>query len=125
MHYNIDVDTDRKIAVAKIYGIWKAALALEYHNEYKRLVDPLLGRGWAKLTNLTNWKSSYPEIVEIIGRHMRWCFENGAVCSVYVIENPTTRNQLNRMIQSGIAKDYSKVFRTVTEADNYLHSRGF
>ena len=63
MHYNIDVDTDRKIAVAKIYGIWKAALALEYHNEYKKLVDPLLGRGWAKLTNLTNWKSSYPEIV--------------------------------------------------------------
>lgn len=125
MHYNIDVDTERKIAVSKIYGIWKAELAREYHDEYKKTVNPLLGGGWARLTNLTNWKSSYPEIVDIIGKHMRWCFENGAVCSAYVIENPTTRNQLNRMIQSGTAKDFSRVFSTVKDADKYLQSKGF
>jgi hypothetical protein len=125
MHYNIEVDEERKIATAKIYGIWKPETAQEYHKEYMSTVKPLLNDKWAKLTNLTNWKSSYPEIIDIIGDHMRWCVENKAEYSVYVIENPTTRSQLKRMIKSGDAEQHTKLFKTLKEAEDFLRDVGY
>jgi hypothetical protein len=77
------------------------------------------------LTHLTNWKSSYPEIIDIIGVHLRWCHENGARYSVYVIDNPVTTRQLNQMIEKGNASDTAKLFKTVGEADSFLRSKGF
>ena len=125
-HFNNDVDADRKLVTAKIYGIWKEETAREYHDEYMEAVKPLLNKGnWAKLTNLSNWKSSYPEIVEIIGEHMRWCVDNKAEYSVFVIENPTTRSQLKRMIKSGKVEKRSKLFKTLKEADDFLRSVGY
>jgi len=111
--------------VAKVYGIWKKETAEAYHDEYMKIVQPFLDDKWAKLTYLTNWKSSYPEIIEIIGEHMRWCQENGAVFSVYVIENPVTQSQLKRMITSGDASSITKIFRTHEEADRFLKENGF
>ncbi len=124
-HFNIDIDEDRKIAIAKIYGIWKKETAVEYREEYKETVKPLLGKKWAKVTNLANWKSSYPEIVEILGEHMHWCHENGAELSVFAISNPVTARQLNAMIEKGQISDKAKIFPTFEEADKYLRNNGF
>jgi hypothetical protein len=125
MHFNIEIDTDRKIVIAKIYGIWKPENAVEYHEEYKEIVKPLLKGKWAKLTNLTNWRSSYPEIIEINGKHMRWTHDNGAVYSAFVIDNPVTSNQLKHMIDIGGIADVSKLFKTYSEADQFLKQNGF
>ena len=125
MHFNVEVDEERRIATAKIYGIWKPETAMDYHKEYMSTVKPLLKNKWAKLTNLTNWKSSYPEIIEIIGEHMRWCVENKAEYSVYVIDNPTTSSQLKRMIKSGSVGSQSHMFRTLKEADDFFRSVGY
>lgn len=125
MHYNIDIDSDRKIVIAKIYGIWKEETARQYRKDCMEAVKPLLGSKWARLTNLSNWKSSYPEIIDIIGEHMRWCHDNGAVYSVYVIDNPVTTRQLNRMIIKADASASVKLFKTFTEADKFLKENGF
>jgi len=125
MHYNIDVDTNRKIIVAKIYGIWKPETAVEYCEEYKEAAKQLLKGPWAKLNNLTNWKSSYPEIIEIIGEHLKWTHENGAVFTAYAIDNPVTTNQLKRMIELSEIKEAVKVFKTFSEADRFLRGNGF
>jgi len=125
LYYNIDVDTDRRLVISKIYGIWKEETAREYHDDYVELVQPLLKDKWAKLTYLTNWKSSYPEIIEIIGDHLRWCHKNNAVYSLYVIENPVTTNQLKKMVEKGNARDVVRIFRTAGEAEKFLVSQGF
>ena len=125
MHYNIDVDQDRKLVTAKIYGIWKEETAKNYHEDYKNAVEALQKEKWARLTLLTNWKSSYPEIIEIIGHHMRWCYENGAVYSIFVIDNPVTTRQLKQMIGKAGAEEYAKLFRTAAEAEKFLKENGF
>ena len=125
MNFTIDVDIERRLVKSKIYGIWKKETAEAYHTEYVDEVKPLLGGRWAKLTNLINWKSSYPEIVEILGKHMHWCQENGAEFSLYVIENPVTRNQLQKMIESGQATAITKLFRTAEEGEKFLTEHGY
>lgn len=124
-HFNIEVDSDRKLAIAKIYGIWKKETALEYQDEYQEQVKPLLKNTWARLTNLTNWKSSYPDIIEVLGEHMDWCHHNGAVYSVYVIDNPITTRQLKAMIAGGHIDDTAKIFSSYNEADKFLKKNGF
>lgn len=125
MFYNIDVDTDKKLVTAKIYGIWKSETAHNYHKDYMTAVQPLLGGQWGKLTILTNWKSSYPEIINIIGDHMQWSVENGANLSIYVIDNPVTMRQLKQMIEKGAASDITKLFRSINEAEKYLRDNGY
>jgi hypothetical protein len=125
MHYNIEIDEDRKIVIAKIYGIWKPENARSYHEDYKEIVKPLLKGKWARLTNLSNWKSSYPEIIDIIGEHMQWCLGNGAQYSAYVIDNPVTTSQLKKMIGIGNAGEITRLFKTYEEADRFLREKGF
>jgi hypothetical protein len=125
MHYNIDVDTERKLVITKIYGIWKPETAKEYVEEYQELVKPLLDDKWARLSILTNWKSSYPEIIEIIGGHMRWCLGHGAQWITYVIDNPVTVNQLRKIINIGDTEKKARMFKTLKEAEHFLSDHGF
>jgi len=53
-----------------VHGIWKAQTARDYHSDFKEAVAPLLGKPWPSFIDLSNWKTSYPEVVEIIGQHM-------------------------------------------------------
>ena len=124
-NFTIDSNPERKLMISKIYGIWKKEIAEAYHEEYMETVTPFLGKKWAKLTNLSNWKSSYPEIVDVLGEHMRWSQENGAVFSVYVIDNPVTHSQLSKMINKGNVSTITKIFRTFDEGDRFLKKNGF
>jgi hypothetical protein len=124
-HFNIDVDESRKLVIAKIYGIWKEETAREYVEEYQEVVKPLLGDKWARLTNLSNWKSSYPEIIQVLGEHMTWCRENGAVYSLYCIENPVTMRQLRAMVEKSTMGESAMVFNSVAEANKFLAEKGF
>ncbi len=124
-NFNIEVDSDRKIVIAKIYGIWKKETAIEYRDEYQEQVQPLIKGKWARMTNLANWRSSYPEIVEVLGEHMQWCHDNGAVYSVYAIDNPVTTKQLKAMIEKGQIGESAKIFGTIEEADKFLKQNGF
>lgn len=111
--------------IAKIYGIWKKETAEAYLQEYMETAEPFLGKKWARITNLSNWKSSYPEIVDILAVHMQWCQENGAVYSVYIIDNPVTHSQLSKMIKKGNVSAITKVFRTFEEGDRFLKKNGY
>jgi len=127
MNFTIDADLDRRLVIAKIYGIWKKETAEEYHNAFKEEAEPLIksGREWAKVVNLSNWKSSYPEMVRVIGQHMRWTSENGNTISIYIIDNPITRNQLRKMFHIGGTGKSSKTVRTPEEAEKVLREHGF
>jgi hypothetical protein len=125
MNYTIEANPERKIVREKIYGIWKEHTARSYHEDFMKEAGSLTDGRWAKLIDLRNWKSSYPDIIEIIGEHLRWCKDNGMVVSVNVIDNPVTHAQLKRMFYIGGTEGISKIFRSVDEADKYLSQEGF
>ena len=125
MNYTIEAEPERKIMREKIYGIWKEQTARSYHEDFMKEASPLIKGRWAKLIDLRNWKSSYPDIIEIIGRHLKWCKDNGMIVSVNVIDNPVTHAQLKRMFNIGGTEEISKVFRSADEADKYLFQNGF
>jgi hypothetical protein len=125
MNYTLEVDEQRRIIREKIYGLWKADTARSYYEDFKKEVAPLTSGKWAKLINLNNWKLSYPEVVDIIGEHLKWCRENGMVLSVNVIDNSITENQLKKMFTMGGTEKISHLFRTMEEADKFLKSNGF
>jgi len=124
-NFTIDPVPERKLLISKIYGIWKKETAEEYHEEYMKVVKPFLNDRWAKLTNLNNWKSSYPEIVDVLAKHMKWCLDNGAVYSIYIIDNPVTLAQLTKMVKNGHVSSVTKFFKTHDEADHFLRDNGF
>lgn len=124
-NFTVDSEPERNLMVAKIYGIWKKETAEAYQEEYMETAKPFIGKKWARLTNLSNWKSSYPEIIDILGEHMHWCQENGAIYSVYIIDNPVTHSQLSKMIKKGNVSTITKVFRTYEEGDRFLKKNGF
>ena len=125
MNFTIEADAERKIIKEKIYGIWKKETAEEYHRDFMEEVKPLIKGKWGKIIDLRNWKSSYPEVVDVIGEHLRWCRENGMVVSANIIDNPVTLSQLKRMFGIAGTENISKVFSSVKEADRYLRENGF
>jgi len=104
--------------------MWKADTARSYMEEFKNEVTPLLGKPWAKLIDLTNWRTSYPEVNAIIGKHMAWSLQNGCVLSIYVLNNPSTFRQLNQMFSKGGIKEVALTFRTMAEAENISRKTG-
>jgi hypothetical protein len=125
LHFTIDADLDRRLIIEKIYGTWKKETADEYHEEFVKVAQPLTGSKWAKVINLTNWKSSYPEMVSVIGNHLRWCRENGMILSVNIIENPVTRSQLKKMFALGNTGPISEIVRNEQDAEKILAENGF
>jgi hypothetical protein len=125
LHFTIDADLDRRLIIEKIYGTWKKETADEYHEEFVKVSQPLTGSKWAKVINLTNWKSSYPEMVSVIGNHLRWCRENGMILSVNIIENPVTRSQLKKMFALGNTGPISEIVRNEQDAEKILAENGF
>ncbi|SYZ74141.1 hypothetical protein TRIP_C60411 [Candidatus Zixiibacteriota bacterium] len=125
MNFTIDADLKRKLIREKIYGIWKDETAQLYHAEFIKVAEPLIRGKWAKLIDLNNWRSSYPETIDIIGDHLRWCMDNGMILSVNIIENPVTSNQLKKMFVQGGTEEISRMFRTIAEGDKFLRENGF
>jgi len=58
LEYTIDVDEKNAIVYVKVYGQWQAETAERYHAEFKKEMEPLLGEPWAKVVDVTNWKTS-------------------------------------------------------------------
>lgn len=125
LEYSIEVDEKNAIIYAKVHGIWKAQTAHDYHADFKEAVAPLLGKPWAKLIDLSNWRTSYPEVIDIIGQHMEWSRQNGVALSLYVLNNPSTFRQLHEMFTAGRTKEISQTFRTHQEAQIFLREHWF
>ncbi|HVP06467.1 MAG TPA: hypothetical protein VMS71_01395 [Candidatus Acidoferrum sp.] len=120
LEYSFDLDKKNRVIYAKVFGIWKRETAAAYHADFKAEVQPIIGKPWAKLIDLTNWKTSYPEVIDIIGQHMEWSRENNVAMSLYVLNNPSTFRQLHQMFTAGGTKEISQTFRTLGEAEQYL-----
>ena len=123
--FNIDIDAKNSIASVKIYGVWREETAREYSEHFKEEVKVLIGKPWARLNDLSNWKTASDEVIEVIGELLQWCIDNNMVHSVYIIDNPITYGQLMRMVSRGKARDITKTFRTRNEAEKYLKEKGF
>ena len=120
LEFSFRVDTDCAIIFAKVHGLWKADTAKSYHDEFKEEVKPLLGKPWAKLIDLSGWRTSYPDVITIIGKHMLWSTQNGCALSIYVLNNPSTFKQLHQMFSKGRISEVALTFRTLAEAEKYL-----
>lgn len=125
LEYTIDVDEEQSVVRVKIYGQWRRDTAESYHSDFKKEMGPLLGRPWAKLVDLSNWKTSRDEVTEVIGKHMAWSRQNDISLSLYVINNTSTYRQLNEMFTKGGTKDVSHTFRSVDEAERFLEQHWY
>jgi hypothetical protein len=125
LEYTIDVDQENAVVYAKVYGQWKPETAQKYHEDFKKECQPLLGQPWAKIVDVSNWKTSRNEVTTVIGRHMSWSKANGVALSIYVIDNVSTFRQLNEMFVKGGTKGVSHTFRTWAEGEQYLQRHWF
>ncbi|MDX9857070.1 MAG: hypothetical protein RBT76_04730 [candidate division Zixibacteria bacterium] len=120
LHYSFVVDESNAVIYEKIHGVWQAKTARSYHDDFMKEVEPLTANPWAKLVDLTNWKTSYPEVIDIIGNHLAWCMSNNLGLSINVLNNPSTFRQLLKMFTTGATRDISHTFRTSVEAEQFL-----
>jgi len=120
LEYSIDVDAENRLVYVKIFGSWKAHHAEEYHKDFESEASQLFNKPWARLVDLTSWKTSYPDVVEKIADHMHWCHDMNGALSVYAVNQPSTFRQLREMIAMGGIADEAKVFRTYEEAKAYI-----
>ncbi len=125
LEYTIDVDEDNSVIYVKVYGQWKAETAQRYHDDFKEEMKPLLGKPWAKVVDVSNWKTSRNEVTDVIGKHMAWSRANKVALSIYVINNVSTFRQLNEMFVKGGTKQVSQTFRTAEEAEQFLRKHWF
>ncbi len=123
LEYTIEVDLENAVVYAKVYGQWTAETAQRYHDEFKKEVQPLLGQPWAKIVDVSNWKTSRNEVTAVVGKHMSWSKANGVALSIYVIDNVSTFRQLNEMFVKGGTKHISHTFRTWQEGEQFLQDR--
>ncbi|NOY89387.1 MAG: hypothetical protein GXO93_08390 [FCB group bacterium] len=123
--FSIDINVKNHILFSKIYGLWKLETAEAYCDEFKKVVKPLLNEPWAKLIDLTNWKTSYPEVNNVIGDLNRWCRAHKMKWAVYIIDNPVSFPHLMQMFDSGEYRDIARTFRTRAEAEKFLKEQGF
>ncbi|HOP07209.1 MAG TPA: hypothetical protein PLF13_07960 [candidate division Zixibacteria bacterium] len=125
LEYSIDTDVENHVVYEKIFGIWKLDIARAFVRDFESEVAELTGESWAQLIDLTNWKAGYPEIIDIIGRHLAWCRKHKMIWSVNIIRNPSTFKQLTQIISKGGVKGVSKTFRTREEGEQFLRDKGF
>jgi len=125
LDYTIDVDVENAVVYVKVYGQWKAETAERYHEDFKKEMQPLLGKPWAKIVDLTSWKTSRNEVTTVIGKHMAWSRANRVALSIYVINNVSTFRQLNEMFVKGGTKHVSQTFRTWEEGEQFLQQNWF
>lgn len=123
--YILDPDVANAIMYEKIYGVWRVETAENYSRDYKREAQELVKKPWAKLIDLSNWKTGSPEVVQKIGEHLEWCRQNNMVWSINIINNPVTYSQLQKMFGKGGTKNISKTFRSREEAERFLKEQGF
>jgi hypothetical protein len=123
--YVLDADVDNAIMYEKIYGVWKIQTAESYNTDYREEAKELVKKPWAKLIDLSNWKTGSPEVIEKIGEHLEWCRKNNMIWSVNIINNPVTFSQLQKMFSRGGTKNISKTFRTREEGERFLKQQGF
>lgn len=120
LEFSIEIDQPRRLVQVRIYGIWKGSHADAYHQEFEEKARVLFGKPWAKLVDLTGWKTSYPETTQRVAEHMHWCHKHDNVLSIYVVNNPSTFRQLREMIARGGTTQEAQVFKTMVEAEKYL-----
>jgi hypothetical protein len=125
LEYDIEVDEENNLVYEKIFGVWRVATAEAYKADFEEEVASITDRPWAKLIDLSNSKTAYPEVIDIVGRHLEWCRQHNMQWSVNVINNPVTYGQLLRMFDRGKTKEISKTFRTFPEAEQFLKEQGY
>jgi hypothetical protein len=125
LEYSFEIDIEKAIIYEKIHGIWKLDTAIKYDEDFRKEVQPLIAKPWAKLVNLTGWRTSYPQVIARIGEHLNWCRKHNLALSVNVLNNPSTFRQLNEMFSVGHTKEISQVFRTQADARKYLEENWF
>lgn len=118
--FSFEVDRKNHIIYEKIYGLWKKETAEEYHRQFTVEVAPLIKKPWAKLVDLLNWKTSYPEVIALLGDHLVWCRENNMQLSINVIDNTSTFRQLSKMFSGGGTEGISRTFRNRSQAEQFL-----
>ncbi|KAA3634835.1 MAG: hypothetical protein DWP97_06185 [Calditrichaeota bacterium] len=123
--FSFDLDEKNRLLFGKIYGVWKKETALEYVEELKEVAKPIIDKPWSKMIDLSNWKTVYPDVIQVIGTLNKWCRANNMEWTVYIIDHQVGFSQLMKMFDAGDNRDISRTFRTVAEGEKFLREQGY
>ncbi len=124
-NYIFNVDLKRKIIKEKIIGMWKKEIAVQYNEDFKKAVAPLINESWSKLVDLSEWVVSDQDTVDEIGKHLKWTLDNNMAFSANIVPVSAKRLQLKRMFVEGGTDSFSDVFETEKAALDWLKEKGF
>ena len=125
LEYSFDTDAKNRMMYGKIYGVWRGNTAEAYAEDFKEEAEPLIKKPWAKLINLSNWKTATPEAIDHIGRLNIWCRKNQMEWAIYIIDNTVTFPVLSKMFDKGKYRDLARTFRSHKEGEKFLADNGY
>lgn len=123
--YTLDLDEKNRLIYGKIYGVWKQGTGESYADELKKLAQPLVKKPWAKIIDLSNWKTAYPEVFTIIGDLNRWCKKHNLEWTIYVVNQSVQYAQIMKMMNTGNYNSFGRTARTMAEAQKFLMEKGY
>lgn len=124
--YSIAIDLDKMMVGEIIVGNWTEYDACAYSIRYiKEILSYFRGRAWSRRVDLNAWVPN-DKIVNIIGKHLKWCRTNGNLrYSAYICWSERRQELLKDMLKIGGTEDTSKIFKKVDKANKWLASKGF
>ena len=126
-HGNWDIQLLEPINVVLIKrgGAWNKEAALQYVDEFKHKIRPLIGQNWASVGYAVDYGLGVPEMDEVIKQLYQWMVKNGCVCQTTVVKSVIGAQHLSRM--ASVASDIYqlKFVHSPEQAVEFVETLGF
>jgi len=121
-NYTLSIIPGTNIILDRSKGSWKKETADTFCEDFKEIAGKLVqsGQKWAKLCDLSQWKTSTPEAVEALQEHLRWSGENGMAFAAFIMPLALERMQQQRIVRGGPLEGKVEYFETEEEARDWL-----
>lgn len=112
--------------MGRVSGAWSSRTAERYVTEFKQVVEPLAGSEWAHILFLEDWLLGAPEIEQIIGELVAWCYGIGIQCTALVYSSNQLKDyQIDRIIKHRQGHFERQTFNEADSAFAWLADKGF
>ena len=119
------IDT-QSVLLVDIQGSWSRETNIQYSRDVKRHAKPLIGRRWAMLILLDEWKMSTQDSVPTIQELSQWCHNYGIThCALVYHHDALKTYQLSQMLTRATESYQTGYFETIADACEWLNKGGY
>lgn len=123
--YEFSIIPEHRIMKEKMYGFWNKEIAARYFEDYKKAVQPLLGKPWVKCLDLRDWHPSNPKVMKLLSKHINWAIKHNMKLSANIVTQNIPELQMNTILKSGIPVLTYKFFKDEETAMEWLKSQKY